>query len=154
MIVVGVLLALAGDAAWAERSERAREQGIIADLLDEFRENESRLANDIATNTRARVAGAAWFEAMAGEVAVSPDSLAALYFSSQATARFDPITGAETNLHITYSFVLVGFVVETKYIRGEEAKQGCADDFANLLEKHHGMERINTNEELLYLDPE
>ncbi len=39
VIVAGVLLALAADAAWAERGDRIREQELLADLLSEFREN-------------------------------------------------------------------------------------------------------------------
>ncbi|MFC1575400.1 hypothetical protein ACFL5A_01975 [Gemmatimonadota bacterium] len=94
VIVVGVLLALAGDAAWAERGDRIREREVLEDLLDEFRENDARLANDIQINRRAAAAGAAWAEVMLGKDTVSSDSLAALYIASNNTARFDPVTGA------------------------------------------------------------
>ncbi|MDP2958884.1 MAG: hypothetical protein Q8N53_20840 [Longimicrobiales bacterium] len=98
VIVVGVLLALAGDAAWAERMDRIREQQILADLLDEFQENDARLRADIETNRQAAAAGAAWAEVMLGQDTVSGDSLAALYLASNNTARFDPVTGALRSL--------------------------------------------------------
>ena len=93
VIVVGVLLALAAEAAWVERGERIREQAILHDLIEEFRANESRLLVDIDTNVGAQAAGEAWAAAMLGSDAVSSDSLSSLFFTSHWGARFDPVTG-------------------------------------------------------------
>jgi hypothetical protein len=93
VIVVGVLLALAAVAAWAERGERAREQVILRDLLEEFRANEARLLADIETNVGSQAAGEAWAAAMYGVDTITSDSLASLFHTSHFGARFDPITG-------------------------------------------------------------
>ena len=53
VIVAGVLLALAGDAAWSSRGDRIREQEVLADLLEEFKENEAILLTDIEGNRKA-----------------------------------------------------------------------------------------------------
>ncbi|MEN8374764.1 MAG: hypothetical protein ABFS34_04890 [Gemmatimonadota bacterium] len=98
VIVIGVLLALAGEAAWAERGERAREQEILADLLEEFRENEARLLTDMETNRQARAAADIWVQVVFGETSVPPDSLFALADAAQGDARFDPVTGALRSL--------------------------------------------------------
>lgn len=98
MIVAGVLLALAGDAAWAERSDRIREQEVLVDLLEEFKENETILLADIETNRKARQAGAEWADAMLGHVSLSADSASALLLTALRSARFDPVTGALRSL--------------------------------------------------------
>ena len=98
MIVVGVLLALAAEAAWAERSDRLREQELLADLLEEFQENEARLLSDIEQNRTARAAASLWVEVMLGEVAVSRDSIGPLFIAGASDARFDPVTGALRSL--------------------------------------------------------
>ena len=98
VIVAGVLLALAGDAAWAERSDRSREQEVLVDLLEEFRQNEATLLEDIDTNRKARQAGAEWSEAMLGHVTISADSANALLLTALWDARFDPVTGALRSL--------------------------------------------------------
>ena len=94
VIVVGVLLALASDAAWADRGDRIREQELLTDLLEEFEENASILAADIAQNDRAIEAGAAWSQAVLGEVVIPYDSVQSLLLVAMDDARFDPVTGA------------------------------------------------------------
>jgi len=94
VIVVGVLLALASDAAWADRGDRIREQELLTDLLEEFDENASILAADIAQNDRAIAAGAAWSQAALGEVVIPYDSVQSLLLGAMNDARFDPVTGA------------------------------------------------------------
>ena len=76
MIVAGVLLALAADATWEARGDRVREQEVLADLLQEFRENEANLARDIEVNSLAHAAGQLRYEILVGGRSVSSDSLA------------------------------------------------------------------------------
>lgn len=94
VIVVGVLVALWADAAWADREDRVREQVILQDLLDEFRENERRLLSDIERSVASGESSLAWAAAMRGEVQVSPDSAASLWSGALNWGRFDPVTGA------------------------------------------------------------
>ena len=54
VIVLGVLLALWAEAAWAERGSRLREREVVSDLLAEFRGNEVLLRADIENNTRTK----------------------------------------------------------------------------------------------------
>ena len=98
MIVIGVLLALAGDAAWAARADEIREQDILQDLLEEFRENEVILLDDIEANRKAKAAAALWADAMLGEPSMPADSVHALLLAAQEDARFDPVTGALRSL--------------------------------------------------------
>jgi hypothetical protein len=98
VIVVGVLLALAGDAAWAARADRIREQQVLKDLLEEFRENEAILLEDIEDNRKAKAAAALWADAMLGELVLPADSVNALLLAAQEDARFDPVTGALRSL--------------------------------------------------------
>lgn len=98
VIVAGVLLALAADAAWAERGDRIREQELLADLLSEFRENEEILVSDLRANERAGEAGAVWSDAMFNKTSIPADSLQALLMILHEGARFDPLTGAIRSL--------------------------------------------------------
>lgn len=98
VIVAGVLIALAADAAWAERRDRLREQEILTDLVAEFRDNESRLRTDLASNRRALAASEEWAEGMLAPSGLSEDSLATLYINGNGFARFDPSTGALRSL--------------------------------------------------------
>jgi hypothetical protein len=98
VIVVGVLVALAADAAWAERSDRIREQEALADLLEEFRANETMLLGDIATNREAKAGGQGWADAMLGRLPIPVDSANALLRAALWDARFDPATGALRSL--------------------------------------------------------
>ena len=94
VIVAGVLLALAGDAAWTERGDRIREQEILSDLLEEFGENENILLTDIEGNHAAIKAGAEWAQAMLGEASIPADSVHTLLLAAMDDQRFDPVTGA------------------------------------------------------------
>jgi hypothetical protein len=94
VIVVGVLVALLAESAWQERGERAREQVILEDLLDEFRENERRLLRDIDLSQASRESAVAWAAVMKGGVQVSSDSVATLWAGALNWGRFDPVTGA------------------------------------------------------------
>ncbi len=98
VIVAGVLLALAADAAWAGRGDRIREQELLADLLIEFRENEELLLSDIRDNERAGEAGDVWVDAMFGTTSITTDSLQALLMIMNGGARFDPLSGAIRSL--------------------------------------------------------
>jgi len=98
VIVAGVLLALAADAAWAERGDRIREQELLADLLSEFRENEELLLSDLGDNERAGEAADVWVDAMFGTTSITTDSLQALLMIMNGGARFDPLTGAIRSL--------------------------------------------------------
>ena len=98
VIVVGVLLALAGDAAWSARADQIREQEVLRDLLEEFRENEAILLRDIESNRKAKMAAALWADAMLGEFPLPADSVHALLLAAQDDARFDPVTGALRSL--------------------------------------------------------
>ena len=94
VIVVGVLVALWADAAWAERNDRTREKELLADLLQEFHENRALLNDDIRRSVDSRAAGGSWAEAMFGRADLEPDSVAALWSTAQNWGRFDPVTGA------------------------------------------------------------
>jgi hypothetical protein len=98
VIVVGVLLALAAEAAWAERGDRIREQEVLVDLLEDFRENYGVLLSDIEQNRVAKEAARAWADVALDHSAASPDSAHALLVAAQQDARFDPITGALRSL--------------------------------------------------------
>jgi hypothetical protein len=98
VIVAGVLLALAGDAAWSSRGDRIREQEVLADLLEEFTENEAILLSDIDANRKAVAAARVWGDVMLGHAAAPPDSLHSLLLAAQDDARFDPLTGALRSL--------------------------------------------------------
>ena len=98
IIVLGVLLALWAEAAWAERGGRLREREVVSDLLAEFRGNEVLLRADIENNTRTKKAGADWADALLGATALPPDSVTALWLLSQDWARFDPISGVLLSL--------------------------------------------------------
>ncbi|MDH5761257.1 MAG: hypothetical protein OEZ65_16965 [Gemmatimonadota bacterium] len=98
VIIVGVLVALAADASWAERHDRIREREVLDDLLEEFTENEAILRRDIESNRRARQGGQAWVAAVLGQAAISTDSAYALLSMALGDARFDPATGALRSL--------------------------------------------------------
>ncbi len=98
VIVVGVLVALAADAAWAQRQDRIREREALVDLLEEFRENRATLLADIETNRAAQRSGRAWGDVMRGATTASPDSAMALLVTAQLDARYDPRTGALRSL--------------------------------------------------------
>ena len=93
VIVAGVLIALAADSAWSNRSDRLREVDLLRDLHEEFDENLRILRSDMAHNEASLEAGQSWARAMLGDVQISGDSLAGLYQASWNTARFDPVTG-------------------------------------------------------------
>lgn len=94
VIVIGVLVALWADAAWAEREDRARERVILQDLLDEFRENETRLLRDIERSVASRESALAWGAVMRGREQATADSVATLWSGALNWGRFDPVTGA------------------------------------------------------------
>ena len=98
VIVAGVLLALAGDAAWSSRGDRIREQEVLADLLQEFTENEAILLSDIDDNRKAVAAARLWGDVMLGHAAAPPDSLHSLLLAAHEDSRFDPLTGALRSL--------------------------------------------------------
>lgn len=98
VIVVGVLLALAAEATWAERGDRIREQEVLLDLLEDFRENQARLLSDIEDNRVAKDAARAWASATLGQASISADSAHTLLVAAHGDARFDPITGALRSL--------------------------------------------------------
>lgn len=98
VIVVGVLVALAADAAWAQRQDRIREREALVDLLEEFRENRATLLDDIEANRNAQQSGRAWGDVMRGVTEASPDSAMALFVMALWDARFDPGTGALRSL--------------------------------------------------------
>ena len=94
VIVAGVLIALAADAAWQTRKDISRERVLLADLLDEFRGHEERILDDIAQNRRSQAAAVQFSAAARGEIELSSDSVAALLQATWGGARFDPSTGA------------------------------------------------------------
>ena len=98
MIIVGVLVALAAEAAWAERHDRSREREALVDLLEEFKENETILLRDIETNRTAKKGGRAWADATLGQAPIATDSASALLRAALWDARFDPATGALRSL--------------------------------------------------------
>jgi len=98
VIVLGVLLALWAEAAWAERGSRLREREVVSDLLAEFRGNEVLLRADIENNPRTKEAGADWAAALLGATALPPDSVTALWLLSQDWSRFDPVSGVLLSL--------------------------------------------------------
>ena len=98
VIVVGVFIALAADAAWDDYTEGRRESGVLADLLNEFRDHEARLSTDIQTNELAHAAALQYGAVLRGELEISGDSLTRLVDRSQRGARFDPLTGTLSSL--------------------------------------------------------
>jgi hypothetical protein len=93
VIVAGVLIALAADSAWSNRSDRLREIEILRDLREEFNENSRILRADMEMNEASLEAGRLWARAMLGDLQIPGDSLAGLYEASWNNARFDPVTG-------------------------------------------------------------
>ena len=118
VIVAGVLLALAGDAAWSSRGDRIREQEVLADLLEEFKNNEAILLADIEANRKAIAAAATWAEVMLGHVAAPADSVHALLLTTQDDARFDPLTGALRSLVDGGELQLIGNTVLRRALAG------------------------------------
>ena len=99
VIIVGVLIALAADAAMETRDDLRKEQVFLEDILTEFRENESRLLTDIEGTQRAAHSASLWRDARTGSPQISADSVAALYAASFVVAqRFDAISGALRSL--------------------------------------------------------
>ena len=97
IIVVGVLLALAADAAWEARGERQLEAALLQDLVDEFRLNAEELQADLDANTRTLQAMELYFTALE-EGALPEDSLEALLVRSGGQFRFDPEAGTLSSL--------------------------------------------------------
>jgi len=94
VIVVGVLVALAADAAREGARDRERERALLVDLLAEFEENEVLLSDDIRRNHAATERAVALTELIRNPNQVGQDSLAALLGSIFSGGRFDPVTGA------------------------------------------------------------
>ncbi len=107
VIVAGVLIALGVDAAWGHLTDRAREADLIADLVEEFRENRVRLSSDIEFNRRAEVAAQEWLEAVEDRAVLPPDSLEAFLFATAIVVRFDPLSGVLRSLIETGELALI-----------------------------------------------
>ena len=108
VIVVGVLIALAADAAWDDYTEGRREADVLADLLTEFRDHETRLSADIQTNELAHAAALQYGAVLRGELVITGDSLTRLVDRSQRGARFDPRTGTLSSLLDGGELALIG----------------------------------------------
>lgn len=107
VIVVGVLIALAAESAWSERSDRAREQIILNDLLEEFRENEDRMREDIEANVIGIEANEALLARARVAVRIPRDSVLELWSATQDWARFDPVTGTLSSVVSTGDLSLI-----------------------------------------------
>jgi hypothetical protein len=70
----------------------------LADLLEEFKANETVLLADIDTNRKAKQSGRRWADAMLGHVALPEASVDTLLRTALWDARFDPGTGALRSL--------------------------------------------------------
>ena len=118
VIVAGVLAALAGDAAWSNRVDRALERELLSDLRNEFEENARRLESDIASVEAHNARAVAWADGALGRSEVSDDSLTTLFaMSAMAPARFDPVSG------VLRSIIASG---QLDLIRDKELRQALA----------------------------
>jgi hypothetical protein len=90
VIVLGVLIALAADAAWDYRVDRADERVALRQLDAEFRANASQL-DSVATGHRLGLdAAAILLDAVRGETALSADSMRNLVRALDVAWTFNP----------------------------------------------------------------
>ena len=100
VIVIGVLVALAADAWWNSQKEARYENEVLADLMEEFSQNQSQLQADIAVNDSilsayrglANMPSDVWRGFGIGSLA------AEFAMAWQIQARFDATTGAVRSL--------------------------------------------------------
>ena len=94
VIVTGVLVALAAQAWWESRQERAREHEYLRQLLAETRENESRIEQSITQDSAGGAALARIMAALGADAPVpTPDSIAAWVVRGGSVSDFQPLFG-------------------------------------------------------------
>lgn len=128
IIIVGVLIALAAESAWQDRKDRAREEELLVDLLEEFRENLAILEDDIAVNAAAKEAADEWSDTIKSGAVKEPQELASLVIRSLDTARFDPATGVLQGIISSGELSLI----QNDVLRAELAGWVTRADEANL----------------------
>lgn len=122
IIVLGVLIALGVDASWGRMQDRAREAELLADLSEEFAENEVRLRADIARNDSVAARLDAWYAIVSSEAEVSADSIATLLNGSLFLSRFDPLNGVLNGVIETGELGLVRNVALRNKLAGWQGK--------------------------------
>ena len=98
VIVAGVLIALAGQSAYQEWTDRQAEREFLLDLLEEFRANKSQLQIDLEATKKAVDAADQWRGNPSNLGLDDNDSDANSYAASLNPARFDPISGSLRSL--------------------------------------------------------
>jgi len=94
IIVAGVLVALAAQAWWETRQERARERDYLRQLLADTRENERRLEAAIAEDSATGLAIGQLADALTGARPLPPsDSMRRWTVRVGASAEFQPVGG-------------------------------------------------------------
>jgi hypothetical protein len=102
VIVLGVLIALAVDAAWSYRQERMQEREHIEALIGDFEEDRARLSEVAARfDTIAAAAEALTSLGPRREGAPSADSLGRLLRNAVRGDRFEPRSAARTDLEVS-----------------------------------------------------
>jgi hypothetical protein len=122
VIVVGVLVALGLEASWGQMQDRAREGELLADLAEEFAENEVRLRTDLTRNDSVVARLDAWHSIVSARSSVSPDSIALLLDGSLYLSRFDPLTGVLNGIIETGELALVRDVTLRNELAGWQGK--------------------------------
>lgn len=109
IIVTGVLVALAAQAWWSGRQERARETTYLRQLLADTRENEARVAGALHEDSLAGEAVASAYAALySARPLPSSDSLVLLLTNRTFSAsEFQPVTGTYDALLSTGDLRLV-----------------------------------------------
>ena len=95
VVVVGVLIALALNAWWANRDARARALVVLQDLRQDFAFNKAEIER-VRVRALDRMGPFNQFTSLAPETLsdLSPDSAFALYESAYELETYDPITGS------------------------------------------------------------
>jgi hypothetical protein len=122
VIVVGVLVALGLEASWGRMRDRAREGELLADLAEEFAENEVRLRTDLTRNDSVVARLDAWHAIVSTGSSVSSDSIALLLDGSLFLSRFDPLTGVLNGVIETGELALVRDVALRNELAGWQGK--------------------------------
>jgi hypothetical protein len=94
IIVAGVLAALGAQAAWEARQERELEQGYLAQLARDARENADRLENAIQQDSTAHLAAVSLMRTLEYDIpGVAPDSIMQWLDRAGSSSEFQPVTG-------------------------------------------------------------
>jgi hypothetical protein len=102
IIVVGVLAALAAQAWWQSRDNRALERTYLRQLHADMVENEDRAQHAIEQDSISGVGNARALEAVESTAPVSPDSFVSWIGAAGSSADLSAVTGTLQALMSTY----------------------------------------------------